>query len=215
MMDCTRAEELLDDYLDGELPEAEVREVRDHVARCASCARTEAELRSLARRARELPREMEPRRDLWPAISLRVGAYPVHQGRTASPGAFYRMAAAAVLLVVLSSVATVWVLRHRAPEGSRSVTPAAELAALKASEPDYLQARKALYTALEERRARLSPETLKVIDQNLAVMDQALRAMKTALDRDPGNRGLAVLIESTYRQEIQLLMRATSLPTNA
>lgn len=215
MMECTRAAERLDDYVDGGLAEPEAREVRDHLASCEVCAHDEAELRTLLRRAGELPTELEPRRDLWPGIRDRVAAKPVSQARAGGSAAPYWLAAAAAALVVLSSAVTLWVVRHGAPPASGVARPAPELVALRTSEPDYIQARKALYTALQQRRAHLSPETVKVIDQNLAVMDQALRTMKSALEKDPGNRGLAVLIESTYRQEIQLLMQASSLPTNA
>jgi len=216
MMDCTRAAELLDDFVDGELPEAAAREMRGHLASCSACAGAEAELRALLHRAARLPAEMAPARDLWPGIRDRVDTTPHLTPRMRRPMvAHVWMAAAAVLLVVLTSVVTFWVARRGSPAAARPAAPSTELVALRASEPDYLQARKALVAALNERRRHLSPETVKVIDQNLAVMDQALRSMKTALDKDPGNRGLVVLIESTYRQEIQLLMQAASLPTNA
>jgi len=216
MMDCTRAAELLDDFVDGELPEAESRELMGHLASCETCARSEAELRALLHRAAKLPVGMDPDRDLWPGIRDMIvagSALPSHARRSAV--AYGWMAAAAVLLVLLSSAVTLWVVRHRAPTPVLRPSPASELVALRTSEPDYIQARKVLYAALEQRRRHLSPETLQILEQNLAAMDRALRAMKSALDKDPGNRGLAVLIESTYRQEIQLLMQAASLPTNA
>ena len=53
-----------------------------------------------------------------------------------------------------------------------------------------------------------------MLEDNLALMDGALKSMREALDKDPGNRGLAVLIEGTYRREIELLMQAERLPPN-
>lgn len=216
MMDCTRAQELLDDYVDGELPESLTWELRDHLLCCSACARSEAELRTLLHRAAQLPPEVEPARDLWPGIRDKIAAgSALPSPARRSVVAYGWMAAAAVLLVLLSSAATLWVVRHGAPTPVPRTRPASELVALRTSEPDYIHARKVLYAALEQRRRHLSPETVKILEQNLAAMDRALHAMKTALDKDPGNRGLAVLIESTYRQEIQLLMQAASLPTNA
>jgi len=216
MMDCTRVAELIDDFVDGELPEAAAREMRGHLASCSACAGAEAELRALLHRAAKLPAEIDPARDLWPGIRDRVDTTPHLTPRMRRPMvAHVWIAAAAVLLVLLSSAVTLWVARREAPPVPRRAAASPELVSLRASEPDFLQARKALVAALNERRRHLSPETVQVIDQNLAVMDQALRSMKTALDKDPGNRGLVVLIESTYRQEIQLLMQAASLPTNA
>ncbi len=216
MMDCTRAEGLLEDYVDETLPESAAREVRDHLVRCSSCALAEAECRALLSRAAKLPAEMVPSRDLWPGIRGRIAAGPARTARAVPSVALYgRIAAAAVLLVVLTSAVTLWVVRRQEPAKPPLAMASPELAALRTSEPDYLQARKALYAALQQRRGSLSPQTVKILDQNLAAMDQALRAMKAALGKDPGNRGLAVLIESTYRQEIQVLMQAASLPANA
>ncbi len=216
MMDCTRVAELLDDFADGELPEAASSELRNHLDSCEACARSEAELRALLHRAARLSAEIDPARDLWPGIRDRVATAAHLTPRTRRPMvAYVWMAAAAVLLVVLTSAVTFWVARRGAPAAPRRAVASPELASLRASEPDYLQARRSLVAALNERRRHLSPETVRVIDQNLAVMDRALSSMKTALDKDPGNRGLVVLIESTYRQEIQLLMQAASLPTNA
>ena len=216
MMDCTRAADLLDDYVDAALSESAARDMRDHLMACPVCARSEAGLRALLRRAAQLPAEMEPSRDLWPGIQGRIAAEPARTARPVPSVAPYGwIAAAAILLVVLTSAVTLWVVRRQAPAKPPQAVASPELAALRMSEPDYLQARKALYAALQQRRGSLSPQTVKILDQNLAAMDQALRAMKAALDKDPGNRGLAVLIESTYRQEIQVLMQAASLPANA
>jgi anti-sigma factor RsiW len=214
MIVCTRVGELLDDYVDGLLPEAVAREIGGHLSGCEACARDERGLRAVLRLSGELPPELEPRRDLWPGVRDGIAArkgLPARSGRWASP---VRLAAAAAALVVVTSAATVWLV-HRQTSYPPRPQASPELASLRASEPDYIQARRTLYAALQQRRSHLSPQTVKVIDRNLAVMDQALSEMKLALEKDPGNRGLAVLIESTYRQEIQLLMQVSSLPSNA
>lgn len=46
-MDCKELRELLDLYIDGELSAAATGEARVHLTECASCARTEAQLRRL------------------------------------------------------------------------------------------------------------------------------------------------------------------------
>jgi anti-sigma-K factor RskA len=216
MMDCTRAETLMNDYVDGTLPNSEASELAEHLNRCAACRESEAELQRLLVEASALPRELEPARDLWPAVKARIEGRAAQADRTDHPIPFLRLAAAAVALVVVTSAATYWLVgRRTVPPPAVGVRPAPALASLKASEPDYLKARKALLASLKEQRSRLSPETVKVIDENLAVMDRALRNMKKALDKDPENKGLALLIEDTYRQEIALLMQAKSLPSNA
>jgi hypothetical protein len=215
MMDCRRVGELLDDHVDGELSEGLSRELQAHLAACAACAQSEAGLRALLHRAAGLPAEFEPSRDLWPGIEAGIsGRRAEHVGRSGTHPLAWSAAAAAALILLLSA-ATVWVARGGpSPAGPRSAAPS-EWASLAASEPDYLRARTQMIEALEARRGQLSPETLKVIEENLAVMDRSLAAMKKALEKDPGNRGLAVLIEEMYREEIRLLMRAANLPAHA
>lgn len=215
MMNCRRVEALLDDHVDGSLSEALAREVEAHLVGCASCARSEDEIRSLLRRAGELPRNIEPSRDLWPGIEAEIRRPRRENPYRSQPPSLGWLAAAAAALVVLSSAVTLWVVRNPPPPQGVLWGPSPELASLSASEPDYLQARAALLAALEDRRASLSPETMRVVEENLAAMDTALRSMKAALEKDPGNRGLAELIEATYREEIRLLLRAASLPAHA
>jgi anti-sigma factor RsiW len=77
---CTRLRLLVQAELDGELSVAEAAEVEAHLASCAACRRVRAELASLSRRLREVPRYAAPetlRRALQaqaapvPAIPLR------------------------------------------------------------------------------------------------------------------------------------------------
>ena len=215
MMDCSRVEALLDDHVDGLLSEALAREVEAHIGACASCALLEAETRSLLRRVGDLPRGFEPSRDLWPGIEEGILRRPaVTPSGVGSPSLGW-LAAAAAALVILSSAVTFWVVGDPAPPERAVGRPSAELAFLSASEPDYLRARASLLAALDDRRPCLSPETLRVIEENLAAMDAALRSMKSAVETDPGNRGLAELSEAPYREEFRLLLRAASLPAHA
>ncbi|MEW5764124.1 MAG: zf-HC2 domain-containing protein [Acidobacteriota bacterium] len=215
MMDCRRVEALLDDYVDGCLPEIQAREVEAHLGTCVPCARSEDEIRSLLRRAGYLPIALEPSRDLWPGIEAEIRSPRRESPRRAGSLSLGWLAGAAAALVVLTSAVTLWVTRYPPyPQGGMGRSHP-ELAFLSASEPDYLRARAALLAALDDRRASLSPETLRVIEENLAAMDTALNSMKAALEKDPGNRSLAALIEATYREEIRLLRRAASLPAHA
>jgi anti-sigma factor RsiW len=49
-MNCAQCRELLDAYVDGELPRDDVAAVRDHIASCADCAREHARLLAVSQR---------------------------------------------------------------------------------------------------------------------------------------------------------------------
>jgi hypothetical protein len=65
--------------------------------------------------------------------------------------------------------------------------------------------------ALNARRDSLSPETLKAVDENLKTIDDALRQVREALDKDPGNRQLTLMLASTHQKKLDLLLRLLRL----
>jgi hypothetical protein len=182
-------------------------------------------MRTLAAGAAALPRSIEPARDLWPGIAARIQGETVTQGRFGA-GRRHRwhhlgaLAAAAAALVVVSSIVTTLIVARRdaatAPAGSgrRGMAAGVTSASLELSQArgTYEAARRQLLAALDARRSSLSPATLKVLDENVRIIDEAVHQMESALARDPGNQELPSLLVTAYRQEIDMLQRAAGLP---
>src|SRR5260370_37576042 len=101
-MPCAEAEDRLDDYVDGSLPEAEFQEMELHLAGCPPCREEERRLRAVLAQAAALPRLLSPARDLWPGIAERIGG----RKRTALRGwgPIGPAAAAAVAIALASTV---------------------------------------------------------------------------------------------------------------
>jgi hypothetical protein len=76
----------------------------------------------------------------------------------------------------------------------------------------YRGARDELMSALDARRSTMSTETLRVVESNLRVIDHAIARITAALSEDPNNPQLTYRLASAYRQQIELLQRATRLP---
>ena len=148
----------------------------------------------------DLPRSIDPPRDLWPAIEARLT--PRHR-RTGWP-AMYRLAAAMALIVISSAVT--WYLVRR-PDGPQVVATApvdlAELARLARAGD-----------VMEEGlgSAHLAPETRAVLARNLVVIDSAIAECQRALDADPGSSELANLLRAAHRQRVEFLQQAARLP---
>ena len=127
------------------------------------------------------------------------------------------MAAAAVLLVVGTALVTTHLLRARTqteavrPSTPAGVVPAAVTSELTIPQADLERAASALRAALEGRRGQLSPATLKVVDENLAIIDAAIGRLQVALREDPGNRALVTLLTATWERKIDLLQTASEL----
>jgi hypothetical protein len=85
---------------------------------------------------------------------------------------------------------------------------------LQGAEDDYERATRALLAALEEHREELGPETLKNVERNLAVIDEALREVRAALDANPGNPELTRMLAATHRKKVDVLQRVVKLSTS-
>lgn len=201
-MTCPGLRARFDDYVAGRLSDIEARALEAHLEGCAEC---EAFLESQAwpiDAVRSLPRAVAPREDLWPAIGSRLSPREsAHRRRVAVPR--WALAAAAVLLVAVSSGVTAVLIRRSAVPSV--VQPSGSL------EAQYAAASEELTAALEKARARLAPETFASIQRSLGIIDAALDESRRALARDPVNEGLQLLVAAAWRQKVDLLRRATGL----
>jgi len=200
-MMCNEWETQLNEYVDGTLA-AEARAlVEAHLAGCAGCRAAVVELRALVAGAADLPKRIEPARDLWTGIAARVGKREAGNGkrwwRTA-------LAAAATLVIgfALYRLLPPSAVHHRS-EGTGWVAVQAQ----------YEQASDELTRALATERDRLAPATVALLERNLAVIDAALRESRDALARDPENVELRGLVASAARQKVELLRWATRVAT--
>jgi hypothetical protein len=79
-------------------------------------------------------------------------------------------------------------------------------------ELELQEVRDDLRARLDLRRDDLDPATLRVIDDNLALIDRAIERISNALESDPGNARLTRQLVFAYRQQIDLLRRTTEVP---
>jgi hypothetical protein len=218
-MTCENARERLDDYVDGELEASALHELELHLASCPSCREEEEVLRSLLARAAELPRTMAPGRDLWPGV-----AEAIREEKRSRVLGFERrrvvfagfLAAAAALVVALG-------LPRPGPDPGTPPSTGSSVPALVAASPgsdlreaeaDYERATKALLDTLEEQRDRIAPQTLQGVEQNLAVIDEALREVRAALHQEPGNPELTRMLAATHHKKVEVLQRVVRLSTS-
>lgn len=99
-------------YHDGELAQADIADVRAHVAECTACRSRLRDIERLERMTSALP-EPEPNHDLWSGIEASIG--PLRRGQLAaelfgSPAR--RFAAAAVLVALLIAGLATFVLQN-------------------------------------------------------------------------------------------------------
>jgi hypothetical protein len=218
--EADRLAEFAEARLEGEDRDA----VEAHLVGCEACRDEVAWTRILRAEAAALPRELEPPSHLWSGIRGRIDAR--ERTRTVRfPVAW--LAAAAVLLVALSSAVTLQLARTGPGlPGTAASVPAdpAEAPTRFASlgeeavgtlEEAWAPTLRELEAALVRNRDRLSPETLQVLEENLRIIDGAIRDAREALAADPASVGAARALNGMYETRVQVLRQAAMLQAGA
>ena len=202
----------------------------------------EAELQALREIANALPRDIPPAAEAWASIRDRIENSRVREfipraestthippadetiGRTPRRTAMQRtpiaLGAAAALFIAVTSFA---VLREGGDETPVGIVTAAPESLSQGNSPvasssmesvfaQYDEATSDLVKELEQRRARLQPEAVAVIDRCLTTIDRAIKESRSALAKAPDNTTIAELLQLTYQQKVDLLRRAAELP---
>jgi hypothetical protein len=181
---------------------------------------------------------MQPPEDLWPDLRKRLESGKTlvlpsgagveslagrNTGRRSSwfgSGAF--LAAAGLLLVVLSSGITTLVLRssdgfagnpneRRKGDGPTVAAHSVLPVGFRQTEVEYTRTIQELQLAVNAQRGHLSPETVQIVEHSLVVVDSAIAEARAALLADPNDRVLVDLLSANYQRKLDLLRRASEL----
>jgi len=174
----------LSEYVDGELDSSERVALEAHLATCGQCYATLSDLRQVVARAQTLE-DTEPASDLWPGIraGLTPGRRPGVSRDTISPRRHFsftvpQLLAASIALVLLSSGGAWMALRSRAQSSNQSVveTPSPSTTPVTAArwkvQSDLAIAE--LQDALTVNQGKLDTATVRVVRENLAIIDRAI-----------------------------------------
>lgn len=220
----------LSDYIDGDVTGEERRAIEAHLAACDECAGALDDLRRIVAAAGTLE-DRAPEADLWPGIAARIGAdrpapevVPIESRRVSRRWISLSLpqAAAAAIAFLLIGAAGVWLSLERGPatgpapvtvaasgqsDGAARVTP---VSTGYPGEGTYADAVGELERTFAESRDRLDPETVRTVERNLAIIDQAIRDTREALAADPTNAYLNRHLATTMQRKVDLLRRATT-----
>ena len=264
IMNCGDVDELLPDYFEETLDEANRKRLRQHVSSCARCTSLIAELEGISVAAGALP-ELRPSRDLWDGIAARIETPVISLGAddiifSRRRPAWLLGAIAAGLVIATAGITNV--LTRRSFEGQQiaavdqrsgrgtlvpspiettSVMPAetaapvtarpaqptpsansagaprprpatVQLVARSAADREYDREISRLRAVLKARRAQLDPETVKVIETSLRVIDEAINQSRAALAKDPASAFLRDRLDNSLEKKVDLLRTAAMLP---
>ena len=212
----------LSDYADDELRVEDREAVDRHLAECEACRHVLAEILAVTSRAASLS-DVPPTRDLWPRVAAEIGAADQRTSNVVQlrpPRRFSftipQLVAAGLALMLLSG-GMVWMARLGGDRtdfpkiAAEPMTPLTMPVPATFAEAHYDEAIADLQQALEAGRANLDPETIGVLERNLASIDRAIDQCRQALAADPANDYLSEHLVSAKKRKLALLRRATAM----
>jgi len=226
----------LSDYLDGEMSPAERALLEAHLAEDAECAAALESLRRLKKSAGTLDDKRPAHaQQMWRGIAQRIGATPPQEERDSAVAGVIRpwrtrrfsvsvpqLLAAGITLALLSGGGSV-VFRGAAQRGVAIPGGTADQAGVVPEVMEAVfgsvaitrfdEAVADLVQVLEEEREFLNPETVRIVEENLAIVDRAIERSRQALMQDPESDYLRGHLEQTMRQKLTLLRRVTTIPS--
>jgi hypothetical protein len=212
----------LQDFREGLLPPEDQERIRAHLEECSQCRDELETLSRIMDGLGELPLEAQPPRDLWPQISWRMGGEAREEespaGRKGRERRWVRMPVwqllAAGIAIAVMSGGGVWLL---VSGGSPALSPSGTSgpgfvhpAGWEQTLSGYDEAVADLEAVLEQGREVLDAETIRVLEENLNTIDQAIQEAAEALDRDPESGVLRRLLSNNLRRKVDLLRVAAS-----
>lgn len=184
--------------------------------------------RSLDELLASVPRDVEPKRDLWQGIQAEISKTPIVTDTAPvvhfSSSRWFQIAAG-LLLVLATSLTTFVITRQSMEQQAMQVAsnpvPTPALSAMPVSfgpemlGAEYLQARSDLNQRFQERLKTLPPATRVKLEANLADLRKAATEISQTLAENPSDPLLQDLLLSTYQRELQLLADVSDVPLPA
>ena len=124
------------------------------------------------------------------------------------------MAAAAIVLIVATAVITRAMSdRTNTPPTMAGTNPTVQLVSAEQTvlEQKYTTAIDELQNLIDAQRASLPPSTLRLLEENMRLIDAAIRDSRAALQQNPENELINESLWSAYEKKLELLRRATNI----
>jgi hypothetical protein len=225
-MDCQECKQKLSAFMDSELDIIEACAVRDHLSACLDCCSACSELAMMLDSCKDAAADLMPNgsKKMWIGISnvIEAEAKPLPPPRPRFT--FLRAVTAMAVIAVVSSVATIFVLRtYDAPPGddafgaisAKQTTVERFLSSIGLTDTPQQAREKRLQeqrTAIEywnarvqARRSQWDPRTREAFDRNLSVIDESLNEYSMILSQDPDDELSGEMLDTVMHEKMDLL----------
>lgn len=203
-MKCEDFKKYFYDFHDHLLSNDLMKEMGSHIEECIGCREINKKYKNFLNRFSTLPKSIQPDRNLWENIKKRIS---IKKSFNFSNNYKFPAIAASFIIITLFSVLTFY----------NNYSKSSDTRILKqfnSASREYEKARKDLVSALHSKEGIINKDTIDIIENNLLIMDQAINEIKTAINKEPDNQRLVLMLADTYQKETNLLLSTKKLILN-
>ncbi len=155
---------------------------------------------ALARAVKNLDRDRQPLRDLWPGIERQIAGYPQrHRENWGYKLLPYGMAASLLIGV------TALILSLHQLGNSQEIKYASLERAVGEMQNDFITVRNPSVQRFEQANQGLDEETISLLRKNFEIIEKARQEIELALVKNPENQRLIDMLMRVHQQELDLL----------
>jgi hypothetical protein len=205
-----------EDYLEHRFRDERTQQLRMHLQICADCRANLQQAEALRGMLTRLPRRMTPGRDLWRDIEQRIRFGPGKTGAAGNSRIYCLVPLATAALLVVGFLVASLVQEAQPAFFRASLTRLISIGGDGASivrrfsdiERRYQKVKDGFLEAVESRNAAMDPGFVKMVKDQLEIIDQAVYELQTALEAQPENRRLWSLMAQANENRMEILQTA-------
>lgn len=211
-MRCAKAQRLISDHIDRLLNRRKTQALEQHLKECSACGELLNEMRMIAGGAKVM-KSVLPSENLWSGIESEIRKNtrksPLWWSRIRE---FFRFSfysrelafsgsglLAGLVLMTLFYYGTSFI------QTDRSIPEQVGSNQFQEVDRHYQLAIEALNQAISEQNVELSPELAAVFEENLEIIDDAIRSFRTAMNEYPEDQEANEYLLICYRKKLELL----------
>jgi len=202
-----------EEFLDSHLEADRMKELEEHIHACPACRKKLREAGELRERLSRLPGRITPQRDLWEGINSRI------RQKDRAPGKLpvYRLVPLAAAALIVIGYLVVSLVQTSSP-----ISPGGSLVQLISMsgwerniarrfldiERKYQKVKEDFLVTIEARGDAMDPRFVNIVKNQLEIIDQAVTELQNALEAQPENRDLWMLMARANENRMKILETA-------
>ena len=213
-MKCQQIQDLLSEYIDGELATDDASRVRRHLEQCGQCEEVVSDLSAIRDAAAGLAREPDGVAAPDPAAGWDALAQSLRLQRQAAPESQRRVWPYLALAAVAAGLLLALGLTVLRPTDEARAARQQAMAELSILHRQQQRAIRALGLVVGKQRSHWTPKMRQLFARNAGVVDAALEECRRAVDGRPTDRELQASLAAAYQRKVEFLKIFSGLEEN-